>query len=726
MTDLIGQMVDRYHILKQLGQGGMATVYLAFDSRLERKVAIKVIRQSAFPAEMLDRILKRFEREAKALARLNHANIVGIIDYGNYDGAPYIVMPFIPSGTLKEKFNHPISYTAAAHILAPIARALAYAHDQDIVHRDVKPSNILITQSGDPMLTDFGIAKLLEEMGGNTLTGTGMGLGTPEYMAPEQWCGKAEAFCDQYALGVIFFELITGKKPYTADTPPAVMLKQATEPLPHPSQFLSDIPEEVEFVILKMLSKNTVDRYESMHHVAKVLEKLSREGPEMVAEKNLFAHPMDSSHLRNSTSTLEKEASGAPKATTSAKKESGKPAKKHRKQFLFAFAGATFVLVFVVALFLVIKNNSFFSTLSTASFSKPTENSERSAASQNNTLIEPIETATTTTSSADIQPIDASIPETKAAKNIDDVEKAVFQLLATGTINSVDEGLVLNDDWGGSGFFIDSAGIGVTNNHVVAGAAILKAYIHGESTPRDVRVLGTSECADLAVIQIEGSDFTYLEWFEDEVQTGQEVFAAGFPLAEPDFNLTKGIISKEVADGQTTWSSLSYIYEHDADINPGNSGGPLLTSDGKVVGINYMMRDEFDQQFAIPSELAMPMIDQLREGQNITAIGLDGRAILFGPNGEYPGIWVNSVTTGGIAHQAGIKPGDIINKVEYLVIASDGSMRDYCDILRSHNLTDELKVFVYRWETDELLEGSLNGNPLSFVGYAGLSDQAGD
>lgn len=285
MSDLIGQTIDRYHILEQLGQGGMATVYLAYDNRLERKVAVKVIRRDAFPPVILERILKRFEREAKALARLNHPNIVGIIDFGVHRSAPYLVMPFIPSGTLKEKINQPVHYSEAAQILAPIARALAYAHDEEIIHRDVKPSNILITRSGEPVLTDFGVAKILEEAEGNTLTSTGMGLGTPEYMAPEQWHGKSGASSDQYALGVIFYEMITGYKPYSAETPPAVMLKQATEPLPRPSQFVSDLPEQVEFVLLKMLAKNPQIRYTSMWNLAKILERFAQENQENFVEE---------------------------------------------------------------------------------------------------------------------------------------------------------------------------------------------------------------------------------------------------------------------------------------------------------------------------------------------------------------------------------------------------------------------------------------------------------
>jgi WD40 repeat protein/tRNA A-37 threonylcarbamoyl transferase component Bud32 len=286
LTNLTGQTIDRYQIMEQLGQGGMAIVYLAYDARLDRKVAVKVIRQDAFPPAVLDKILKRFEREAKALGRLNHPNIVGIIDYGKHNGSPYLVMPYIPSGTLKEKLGKPIQYAEAAQILVPIARALAYAHAEDIIHRDIKPSNILITRSGEPVLTDFGIAKILEEVDGNTLTSTGMGLGTPEYMAPEQWRGKTYESTDQYALGVLFFEMITEHKPFSAATPPEVMLKQATEPLPKPRSFNPDLPEKVEYVILKMMDKNADQRYPNMQFLSFELEKIARNSLDQIIINN--------------------------------------------------------------------------------------------------------------------------------------------------------------------------------------------------------------------------------------------------------------------------------------------------------------------------------------------------------------------------------------------------------------------------------------------------------
>ena len=151
MQNLSGQTIDRYHILEQIGEGGMAIVYKAYDTRLEREVAIKIIRKEAFPPEALDRIFKRFEREAKALAKLSHPNIIKYLDYGECESSPYLVMEYHPGGTLKTVLGKPLEWNEVVRLVLPIARALGYAHDKGILHRDVKPSNILITEKGEPM-----------------------------------------------------------------------------------------------------------------------------------------------------------------------------------------------------------------------------------------------------------------------------------------------------------------------------------------------------------------------------------------------------------------------------------------------------------------------------------------------------------------------------------------------------------------------------------------------
>ena len=278
MPDLTGQSIGRYHIIAPLGEGGMATVYKAFDTRLESNVAIKFIRKENILPNQWQHMTARFEREAKRMARFTHLNIVKVMDFGEYEGSPYLVMPYLSGGTLKDmlkaRSGKGIPYQDAVRILAPVARALQYAHEQDTIHRDVKPANILLTDKGQPMLSDFGVAKILDLDEGNTLTGTGVGVGTPKYMAPEQWMNNVSPQTDVYALGVVLYEMVIGRVPYDADTPAGVMLKQNTEPLPRPKQFVPGLPEDVERVLYKSLAKNPMERYSSMDAFAATLERL--------------------------------------------------------------------------------------------------------------------------------------------------------------------------------------------------------------------------------------------------------------------------------------------------------------------------------------------------------------------------------------------------------------------------------------------------------------------
>jgi serine/threonine protein kinase len=275
MSDFIGKSFGRYHILAQLGEGGMATVYKAFDTRLERDVAVKIIRKGAFPTDHVEHILKRFEREAKSLARLSHSSIIKVLDYGEYEGLPYLVMEYLPSGTLKQQMGKPIPWQEAIQLLMPIAEALDYAHSQNMIHRDVKPANILLTDRGQPMLTDFGIAKVLDLEETIDLTGTSAAVGTPEYMAPEQATAKTvDHRADIYALGVVFYEMVTGRKPFIADTPLAVLFKHVSDPLPSPLKYVPDLPEGAEKMLLKALAKKPEHRYQSMAEMMQGFERL--------------------------------------------------------------------------------------------------------------------------------------------------------------------------------------------------------------------------------------------------------------------------------------------------------------------------------------------------------------------------------------------------------------------------------------------------------------------
>lgn len=277
MINLIGQIISHYHIIERLGEGGMATVYKAFDTHLERNVAIKVIRTDMIAPTLLHNLLIRFEREAKVLASFSHPNIVNIYDYGEHNDAPYLVMEYISGGTIKDRIKKTLNYKYAVRLLLPVARALSYAHHKNVVHRDVKPANILINDSGEIKLSDFGVAKVLEVDQATQITGTGVGIGTPDYMAPEQWVGEVTELSDQYSLGIIFYEMVTGSRPFSADTPAAVLLKQMNDPLPRPREFIPDLPEAVEQVLFKVLAKQPQDRYPDMNAVVQALEKLVAE-----------------------------------------------------------------------------------------------------------------------------------------------------------------------------------------------------------------------------------------------------------------------------------------------------------------------------------------------------------------------------------------------------------------------------------------------------------------
>jgi len=272
MQDFTGQQIDRYRITESLGMGGMAVVYKAYDTRLERDLAIKFIRIGEIPESQHVRIRKRFEQEARTQASFNHPNIVPAHDYGEFNDTPYLVLGYMPGGTLKERIKDGINLTESLGIIIPIVDAVAYAHGMGVLHRDIKPSNIIFNEKGIPMLTDFGIAKLLETTEA-TLTGTGLGVGTPEYMAPEQWRGEAGEASDQYALGVVLYEMLTGEKPFTAETPMAVALRQLHEPLPRPSALNPEIPEELERILFKALSKNPLNRFATMAVFHSVLQR---------------------------------------------------------------------------------------------------------------------------------------------------------------------------------------------------------------------------------------------------------------------------------------------------------------------------------------------------------------------------------------------------------------------------------------------------------------------
>jgi serine/threonine-protein kinase len=256
-----GQMLGPYQVIEQIGMGGMATVYKAYHAAMDRYVALKVV---AAQLSEEPNFLQRFRQEARLIARLEHPHILPVYDFGEADGVPYMVMRFLDAGTLKERLAAgPLNMEETDRIFTQLAGALAYAHEKGIIHRDIKPSNAMLDRRGDAFLTDFGVAKIVEAT--THLTATGAVTGTPAYMSPEQAQGiKADQRSDIYSMGVLLFEMLTGRVPFEAETPMAVLFKQIQDPPPPLSSVRPELPRPLEAVLLKALAKNPADRYQTM------------------------------------------------------------------------------------------------------------------------------------------------------------------------------------------------------------------------------------------------------------------------------------------------------------------------------------------------------------------------------------------------------------------------------------------------------------------------------
>lgn len=269
MEDLTGKQLGPYQVVASLGEGGMAAVYKAYQPGMERYVALKILPRH-FASDPL--FVGRFEQEAKVLAKLQHPHILPVFDFGQADGYTYIVMPFLQSGDLTDLLRgSALSLAQIRRIISQVGDALDYAHAHGLIHRDVKPSNVLLDERGNCLLTDFGIAKMLESS--SKLTATGGIIGTPAYMSPEQGLGeKVDGRSDIYALGIMLYEMATGRVPYQAETPMAIMIKHLNDPLPPPRRLNPALPEAIERVILKALAKQPQDRYATAGEMVRALQ----------------------------------------------------------------------------------------------------------------------------------------------------------------------------------------------------------------------------------------------------------------------------------------------------------------------------------------------------------------------------------------------------------------------------------------------------------------------
>jgi serine/threonine protein kinase len=269
MEDLTGKQFGQYHVVAPLGEGGMAAVYKAYQPVMERHVAIKVLpRHMTSSAEFLN----RFRREARLVAQLQHPHILPVFDYGEEGGYPYIVMPYVVSGTLADILHsRRLSLSEVRRIMTQVGDALGYAHARNIAHRDIKPSNVLLDERGNCLLTDFGLARMAESA--TKLTASGAIMGTPAYMSPEQATGSTiDARSDIYSLGIILYEMVTGRVPYIAETPVAVVFKHIQDPLPSVHKFNPGVPDSVELILLKALAKSPEDRYQTAEQFVRAIQ----------------------------------------------------------------------------------------------------------------------------------------------------------------------------------------------------------------------------------------------------------------------------------------------------------------------------------------------------------------------------------------------------------------------------------------------------------------------
>jgi formylglycine-generating enzyme required for sulfatase activity/serine/threonine protein kinase len=284
----VDEKIDRYELKSQLGRGGMATVYHAYDPRFQRYVAVKVL-----PREFLhdETFISRFEREALTIANLEHLAIVPVHDFGEYEGQPYLVMRYMPGGSLRDRIKRgPMALADIRRIVDQLAPALDKAHAQGVIHRDLKPGNILFDEDDNAYLSDFGIAKISEATA--QLTGSGI-VGTPAYMAPEIADTKElTSAVDIYALGVIVYQMLTGKQPFQAATPMGILLAHINQPVPDVRQARPDLPEAMQYILARALAKNPADRYPCAADLAADLNHVVRmQGDESTTTLPSFEAP---------------------------------------------------------------------------------------------------------------------------------------------------------------------------------------------------------------------------------------------------------------------------------------------------------------------------------------------------------------------------------------------------------------------------------------------------
>ncbi len=367
MTFNDGENVGPYRVMEQLGRGGMATVYKAYHANLDRHVALKVLH----PAFLEDvGFLARFQREARLVAKLEHPNIVPIYDFSEHAGQPYLVMKFVEGETLKAHLlRGRLNVEQIWGVVEAVGAGLGYAHKQGILHRDIKPSNVIVATDGQMYLADFGLARIAE-MGESTLSGD-MIMGTPQYISPEQAMGvkDLDVRTDIYSFAVMLYEMVVGQVPFSSDTPFSIIHDHIYSPLPLPKSVNPSIPDEVERVLLKALSKDRDDRYQSVPELVKAFKDAWKEADVDMAEVTMTAPIRD---LKAASAPVPLPASVSPTLAPSqanaaalaqaepvSNVEAPKPQKKKRKILFYVLGAIAFLCVGLLAIGAIIdfRNN---------------------------------------------------------------------------------------------------------------------------------------------------------------------------------------------------------------------------------------------------------------------------------------------------------------------------------------------------------------------------------
>ena len=563
MDDLIGRTLGQYEILQLLGKGGMASVYKAYQAGLQRHVAIKIL-----PPHLAQNaeFSRRFEREARAIAQLDHPNIVPVYDYGQAEGFTFIVMKYVEGGTLKDMLERRgrLPLDRAALILSQVASALDYAHGQGVIHRDIKPANVLMNRPDWALLSDFGLVHIAE--GSVKLTGTGVSLGTPEYMSPEQAQGlEIDSRSDIYSLGVMLYAMTTGQAPYTGNTPVAVILKHVNEPLPSPRDSNPDLPVAAESAILKSLAKRPEER-------PSTAGELSRS----------FSTAIGGEHAVTE-SAPQPRVSAAP-ATPQVKTAEAQPAappSTRRKLPLPLIAGMAILAIAALGIGVLLGGRG------AAPAPAPT-----SPAPTVDLAATPAPAAT-----AALQlPIQSTVQIWVLQKAGEDFERA----------------------WSGSGSIVTPDGLILTNAHVVLPDKVygnvdgLEVWLTFEEDAAPVptflaQTVVANPDLDLAVIKIisdlEGKpvdpgalNLPAVQLGDsDELSMGAEVFILGYPgIGGENITLTNGRVA-----GFTNAPGVKgrAFVKTDATIAGGNSGGLAADASGRLIGVPTQLGYGGDDQY---------------------------------------------------------------------------------------------------------------------------------